>query len=572
MKRTFWALTLGLLAFAPALGQQKETPAPTIKRTAELVLVPTVVTLDGKPVMGLQVGDFVLLHNGKPVTGLTAKDFVLLHNGQPELVEVFEEMDATPAKVERVTLPPQSVQNYAPAESRQDVIILFLDYLNATWSTRRRIHSFLGDITRQFAETRTPVSVFLLSNDGLKQLHSFASDLGNLTKAIERWQSGTVSAAEPLGSWASPFAPTDMAQTSSAVRGLEPFHETVGFVPLLTYEMNLRKLEMTLDAMKQISEAYRGVPGRKKLIWMSTGLPGGKWRASDYVDSFELIFGAKSAEMLARALKSLSNANMVVYPIDCNGVVNPDWETNFSPQNSRVPVFVAPVSIEGPSNTPSLLAFAEKTGGSLCTTFPNKCVAQVLSDGNHYYVLGFYLRGDNKPGWHKLKVKVNQSKAGVRAREGFLVDAAPTKAPTTGKEEVDTALASPLDYTSVPLRLSWSVLSAQGKEVQVEFVLISPPGGIAVSPDDSRINLDYLAFVRPVGKTEGRTIPVTLTTWISPDQQKIFATSGFRFRKQVALPPGRYEVRVLLRDNVSKKMGTVSTIVDLSPASSAPKK
>ncbi|MCL4524457.1 MAG: VWA domain-containing protein [Acidobacteria bacterium] len=547
MKRCYWALAVILLTIAPATGQQQEAPTSTIKRKAELVLVPAVVTQDGKP-----------------VTGLTAKDFVLLHNGQPEPVEVFEEIDAMPAKVEGVALPPRTVQNYAPAEARQDVVILFLDYLNSSWATRARISSFLGDMTRQFAEAHMPVSVFLLSRDGLIQIHSFASDLGNLTKAIERWQSGKTPPPETLANWASPFALMEEGQSSSVLRHLDMYRDTLS-------DIGLRKAEMTVDAIQQISEAYRGVPGRKKLIWMSTGFPGGTWDAFQGVTSTSLRFESQLEDKLTRAWKSLSHANISVYPIDSNGTVNPEWERKFSPENSGSAELMRPNSGQIPTNTASLLAVAEKTGGQTCTTFPTKCVEQLLSDGNHYYILGFYLRGDNKPGWHTLKLTMNQPKTVVRARSGFMVAPVEGKAPSIGKEEVNSALVSPLDYTFVPLRLSWSVVATQGKEVQVEFVLISPAGGIAVNPDDSRINLDYLAFVRPIGKTEGRTFPVTLTTWISPDQQKIFAMSGFRFRKQVALAPGRYEARVLLRDNVAKKMGTVSTLLDLS-GKSTPKK
>jgi hypothetical protein len=137
------------------------------------------------------------------------------------------------------------------------------------------------------------------------------------------------------------------------------------------------------------------------------------------------------------------------------------------------------------------------------------------------------------------------------------------------KEEVLTALASPLDYTSVPLQLTWSALSTLGKDTQVDLTLVSPPGGVGMNAEDSRINVDCLAFIRPVGKTEGNSFPVTLTTKLSPAQQESFAMGGFRFRRQVPLAPSRYEVRVLLRDNVAQKIGTVSTIIDLSPTPAA---
>ncbi len=552
MKRTLWALTLCLLAFAPALGQQKEAPAPTIKRTAELVLVPAVVTLDGKPVRGLQVGDFVLLHNGKQ-----------------EKVEVFEVFDSTPARVAPVALPPRTVQNFAPADNRQDVIILFLDYLNSTWSTRERIRSYVADFSRQFVAAKTPVSVFLLTRDQLIQLHSFASDLGNLTQSIERWQSGKPTATESYKNWASPFDPTATGQTDFALNMLDvPMLDPPAFL----LDRAREQAQMTLEAIQQIAEAYRGIPGRKKLIWMSTGFPGAAADAFADINFDRVNFDSKVAEKLAAAWKSLSNSNIVVYPIDANGVVNPSWDSKFSPENSGAPKFMRPASKESPTNTPSLLAIAERTGGNACTALPTDCIKTILDDGTHYYILGFYLHGGNKPGWHKLKVNVNRPKAAVRSRDGFVIDAPQNPKPAADREEVLTALAAPLDYTSVPLQLTWSILSAQGKDTLVELALFSPPGGVAVSPEGSEINVDYLAFIRLVGKTEGRTIPATLANKLSPAQHEDFAFGGFRFRRQIPLAPGRYEVRVLLRDNVSKKMGTVSTIVDLSPASPAPKK
>jgi len=466
MKRTLWALTLCLLAFAPAIGQQKETPPPTIKRKAELVLVPAVVTL-----------------NGKPVTGLTAKDFVLLHNGKPESVEVFEEIDATPAKVRPATLPPRTVRNFATADSRQDVVILVLDYLNSGFSSRERIHSFLSDMLRQFTQARTPVSIFLLTRDGLMQMQSFASDPENLPKALDRWLSGKLEITPSTSHWESPFDVVQPEQADTGFSEIDRYRDALG-------DMNVRKGEMTVEAIENISEAYRGVPGRKKLIWMSTGFPLSTENVFEDVTPGRLRVESKLADKLERAWKALNSANIAVYTIDSNGAVNPDWEKGFSAQvsgeghvksNPRYSPAPKPMSVEVPSNSASLLAVAEKTGGRSCTESPQKCVGNALADGAHYYLLGFYLHGDNKPGWHRLKVSVNQSNAAVCSRDGFSVSDATTKPTSPDKDVVMTALASPLDYTSVPLQLTWSILAAQGKDTLVELALFSPPGGIAVS-------------------------------------------------------------------------------------------
>jgi VWFA-related protein len=496
--------------------------------------------------------------------GLSAVDFVLLRDGETESIAVFEEIETTPARAEPVTLPLRTAQNYGVASAHQDVVILFLDFLNGSWSTSARIRSYLGDVARQFAEAHIPVTVVLLSHRGLVQVHSFSSDLQNLTKAIEQWNSGAPITEGDFLSWSNPFTPTGTAQSQTTLR---EFAIPLGYLNARA----LDKAAMTLHSIEQLAEAYRGVPGRKKLIWMSTGFP------MPQGDLFAAINPSSPAstqfhidEKITRAWKSLSDANITVYPIDSNGVVNPSWENEYSAQHSGVKQFAPPVILEVPSNIPSLLEVAQKTGGQNCEVTPTECVGRILVDGTHYYLLGFYLRGVHRPGWHNLQVSVKRPRAKVRARDGFFVGLAPVQKLATDRDEVMTALASPLDYTSVPLRLHWSVLGELGNDTQVELVLTSPPGGVVVNPEDSRINVDYLAFIRPLGKTEGRTFPATLATKLSLAEQKSFAAGGFLFRKQVTLGRDRFEVRVLLRDNVAKKMGTVSTTLDLT-ATSAPK-
>ncbi|MCU1286441.1 MAG: hypothetical protein JWO13_2791 [Acidobacteriales bacterium] len=66
-----------------------------------------------------------------------------------------------------------------------------------------------------------------------------------------------------------------------------------------------------------------------------------------------------------------------------------------------------------------------------------------------------------------------------------------------------------------------------------------------------------------VGKTEGQSFPATLATNLTPVQQANLAKNGFSYRKEVPLAPGKYEAKIFLRDNISGKTGTVSTVVEI---------
>jgi len=557
MTRIFYGLLCALLLATAATAQQGESSVPSFKSSVELVVVPAVVTRDGADVHGLKKNDFVLMRDGKA-----------------EQIAFFEEVDAVPAKVEKVSLPANTVQNYASADGHQDVVILFLDFLNASWTTSARIRSELSDITKKLAATHTPVSVLLLTPKGLVQIHSFSSSGEELTKAVEMWTSGAARSSpahDTALEWTNLLNATDVAESAAALR---QYTGTMDFIERTRIDIS----EMTVRAIEQISESFRGIPGRKKLIWLSTGFPTAPttFFNGDRIQTEFLV-----AEKISRAWKSLGDANIAVYTVDSaagGGGSNPAWNEHFSAAHGGRGSGFASVG-EIPANTLSLMAVSQRTGGRNCVSSLVDCVGKALDDGTHYYVLGFYLKGNIKPGWHPLKIEAQQPKLSVRSREGFIAIADGDQAASKPKEKparedkrklverdvILTALASPFDYTSVPLRLSWRKVDVSAGKTQLEFVLKSPPGGISVRPEDSMMNIDCLAFVRPSGKVDGESFPVELAMKLSPSQARNLATTGFVYRKQIPLTPGRYDLRVLVRDNITNKIGTVSTVVNFTP-------
>ena len=538
--------------FITALCGAQQQP-PTFTSKAELVVVPVIVTA-----------------HGEYVRGLTAKDFSIRNNNGVEQVAMFEEIEAAHATVERAALPSKTVQNFATTNAHQDIVVILLDFLNGSWSTAARMRAYLKDVGKVLEESKTPASVLMLTpKKGLLQVHSFTTDTRGFVDAVQRWADhagGQSWQQRMVDSWSNPFAATDV-ETGAGL-----LHQ-YAFGSDFADQMKLDKAEMTLQALEQVAEAYRGIPGRKKLVWMSTGFPTGldvNQVSSGNTISTEFHIRDKAI----RSWQALSDANIVVYPVDTNGVTNPGWEARFSAAHGRG--VLPPPSLEVTTNTSSLLEVAARTGGKTCTDSPNVCLGKALADSPHYYVLGFYLHGNPKPGWHKLKVQVSTADANVRARAGFMVgqEALPgreVKSAKTAKESgpakqedvVLTALASPLDYTSVPLTLSWALKSAKPSEQGVEILVSSPPGAIGISPDTQSVSLDMLAYVREPGKEDGETFPVTLNRKLSQAEQERLSQSGFVFRKQVPLRPGRYEVRYFVRDNVNKRIGTVSTVVEV---------
>ncbi len=557
-------LAVCLAAGLAAAQTHAQAPAedPTFRSKTELVTVPVVVTKDGKHVPGLKMEDFHLLHNGKP-----------------EKIAVFEEVrDRRGAATQTTQAAPDVVQNYVPPES-QDVVIIVINAND--WYSENNVRAYLGDIAKSLAASRTPVSVLLFVRNTLVQVHSFSSSTTDLAKSVDDYLERNRQ-FRTLGNALSDRLDNDTTLADFPGAYLE--------------QARLMDGRARMDAISQLAMAYRGVPGRKKLIWMANSFfaaDGG----GDYIDRLapeETTYqrgGAASsafrmAEMRDALLRTLSDANIVIYPVDLHGNTNPAYDERFAPQFNGGDRFEGTFGERANTRVSevhnlSLQEVASKTGGKHCTDLPLRCVRAVQEDGNDYYVLGFYLQKDAKPGWHELKVESPNRGVALRARAGFEVAAKgkPEKAvvkeasasinqsaPKTDqaaftRDPVITALAAPVDYTSVPLRLRWKAAGGEGAVRKVELYISSPVGGIKVDAGDPRLDVDLLAFVREVGKLKGTSFPESLIKKLSPQEQSRLATGGFAYKKVLDLAPGRYGIRVLLRDNTTGKIGTVSALV-----------
>ncbi|MCU1283757.1 MAG: hypothetical protein JWO13_107 [Acidobacteriales bacterium] len=527
--------------------------SPTFTSRSELVLVPAVVTT-----------------HGQLIRGLSKKDFVLLHDGKPENIAVFEEVDQAAVVHQELPLSANTVQNYAP-KTQGDVVILVLDLRNDAL-VNAKIHSYIRDMCKYFAQARTPVAVLLLTYSGLQQIHSFSSSPDDLTRVVDSWISkNPPPAALPEATRAQNFADFDRIR-------LQP--------------------KSLLDPITTLAQAYRGIAGRKKLIWVSTNF----MEAPSFNSMLSAIVVLRSfqmAEHSEQAWKAMSDANVAVYPIDMNGVKNPVWDsrevwpttegqpaTNFSGSfaGPRFNSLFSYVLDEPQSDQSSMLRVAQKTGGQNCTDLPDRCIKRIDDDAKHYYLLGFYLAPEAHPGWHQLKVKGAEQKYSIRTRNGFMVippsadkvislkvlahDESKRQSAQPSIHRIDTAsvaLASPVDYTSVPLRLQWSKKTRQGENTQIELALSSPVGGVLLEPESKKLDLDMLASIRAINRKGGEVVPEHIRLKLSPQQQEKFATSGFSYHRSMIFAPGRYVLRVLVRDNLSQKIGTVSTVLDLSP-------
>jgi VWFA-related protein len=550
------SIFLGVAAgtFAQTTTQGQTAKPPSISVHSEIVLVPTVVTNRA----------------GEHVPDLTQDQFTVLESGHAQQIALFRHVTTTPELVKRTETPQNEFTNSLQTGSDR-LTIFVLDLLNSSFNeqgtARKELMSFLGK-SLDFAE---PTCLITIDIDGVKVLHDFTTDPAVLSKALKNVTGHHSPKESPTPDPDSFVTLSGHGQSTSQPSDVRIAAEE-SRLELLKVTTNTRQLaasqrvHLTLDALHQIAEAFSGIPGRKSLIWATAGVPVQidsvievpEWSRDQHpVDKIPSNFGAHERE-LKTAYEStwgaLNRANIAVYPLDIEDLVNPV----FVDASSGTPPFKRS---DLQSNISNLETFADMTGGKLCDRRSDAqgCFQEAAKDSSDYYLLGYYKSAsDTKAGWRKLNVKVSNSELKVRARAGYF--ARGTQDENSGrKEDLQLGLMSPLDFTALTVTVRWTPIQPQGAKKKIGFEFRLAPGQATIDEaDKNHVSLDFAAIATsPIGLPVGNF-------WQSLNGNLNAATvaavklNGATYPGHIDLPPGDYTLRFLVRDNLSGQMGSVS--------------
>lgn len=347
-------------------------------------------------------------------------------------------------------------------------------------------------------------------------------------------------------------------------------------------------IRTTLDAMSALASGFAGIPGRKNLIWLTTGFP---FQVTD-----PKALGSSNwnfTEHYRQAWQKLSDANVGVYPVDMRGLFDSRWNVAASDMATNSASLHEQYGLQTQMVDPqvsvglTLEAFARETSGNVCVNNNDlsKCLASAARDGENNYFLVFYVGPEiHKKGWHNLKVVVEKQRGlAVRSREGFFVgDQKTTAANETPEEAVLAAVRSPVPFTALSFSVEWlrqEPASAANPSVRLTknaysptaasavFRIAFPPSAFATdSSDSSHIQLDIAAIAidDASGKLAG-DYAQQMTAHLKPEPLGKIETTGLSYEDAVALPAGSFQVRFVIRDAISGKVGSVEAPIRVPP-------
>jgi VWFA-related protein len=544
------------LLVASPLKSQSTLPAATFKSSTELVLVPTVVNDKS----GVHIAD------------LRKEEFALKQDGKSLPIAVFEEVETSSARVRRSEGEHGTFSNFETGGSDYHRLnIIVLDFVNTPFSDQANARNELLKFLSEAAESGEPMCLLALTRSGLTLLHDFTDDPKLLAAALRM-----------VG-----FNPPPLIHDSTVDPGHPPPSDPMGAMLTklirgqLESEAQLSSTEMknttfiTVQAFQQIAKAFRGLPGRKALIWASSGFPFSLSPPSELMcdPACPVHQRDEMQSSYDNLWRMMNDAQIAIYSVDLRSAVSgttADENIFTHPYDVGDPQFdtEAQARWKRQDTDSALHIFAESTGGKAFLGGNNlvQSFRQATQDDSGYYMLGYYVsRSNTKPGWHQIVVTTSRKGAHARYRNGFFLSR--DTSTTSARQDVQLALISPLDFVGVPVSISWSGSKA-GKsagKTTMQFDLVMPPNFASVDESDqNHMVVDIAAVARNANGAVVAEFSQRIETHLKSDGLEQIQHNGMTYRNGLQLPPGEYTVRFVVRDSLGNRMGSVAAPVTVT--------
>jgi VWFA-related protein len=523
---------------------QDQQPGLVLKMNGELVLT-NVVARDPK--------------TGEVIQGLKQSDFSIYENGKQQQIETFdfESVDkATPLNEATVSglatgaagNGTKAVAVAKPEELRNHrLIVMFFDLTSMQPEDLDRCVMSAQDFLRTKMQPADLVALVSLG-DTLNVDQDFTADKNALINEVGVYN-GTEGQGFALGATANSNQQED---TTASTPNEEEYNDI--------------NTDRELFALQAVSKSLEKIGEKKSLLYFSGGIQRD---------------GIENQASLRAAINSAVRANLAIYSVDTRGL--------------------QAISPLGDASTGSLRGTGAYSGGALLNNMNNNfatqevmaslskdtggkaffdsndfapAFAQVERDTSAYYAIGFRstnLLRDGK--YRKLTVKINRPGVKLEYRPGYY---APADFRHSGHEdrerELEEQLSSDLPATDIAVYLDAMYFRLNENRFLVPVSLIVPGSQIPFvkGGDKDKATLDIIGSVidevkRPIGSAR-QTIKLNLDPSLSARQKNIQYTTSF------SLPPGKYQVKFVVRENQTGRMGSFVADITLPDMKKSPLK
>ena len=494
---------------------------------------------------------------GDVVTGLKQSDFTILEDGKPQQISSFdfESVDmakplneATISGLASSATGKTATSGVRPEDLKDHRLIVFFFDLTSMQpeDIDRSVEAARDFLTHKMQPADLIALVSL--DTALKVDQDFTSDKEKLAAEIGMYN----------GTEGSAFAQGATANSNQV-------EDASGYTPDES-EYNDINTDRELYALRAISKSLERINQKKSLLYFSGGL------TRD---------GIENQASLRAAINAAVRANLAIYSLDTRGLqaISPAGDASTGSLRGTGAYNGAAIQNNFNANFASqetMSTLSVDTGGK--AFFDNNdfspAFAQIQRDSSAYYVIGFNSANRARDGrFRKLQIKVNRPGVKLEYRPGYY---APADFKHSGKEdrerELQDQLASDLPATDVALYLDAYYFRLDENRFYVPVSLIVPGSQIPFvkGGDKDKATLDVIGEVldeakHPIGN-------VRETVKLAVDQQQQVRQKNIQYSTNFNLPPGKYHLKFVVRENETGHMGSFETDITLPDLRKTPLK
>ncbi len=513
--RTYLAilLSIGLAAQRPDVIQ--------FEASASLVVINvTVRDKSGKPIPTLKKEDFRVLEDGKLQT-LTVFEFQSLSNEKLPDVEV-PKFDPKAPKMDE----PEPVK---PSFSDRRVLALFFDFAGMPPTDQIRAR----EAAIQFLSTQLTaadlVGLYTFSST-LKTVVAFTDDRQRLIRAVQAFRS-TELADDPASN-----ANSDDPEAANAELAADEA------------EFNVFNTDRRLGALEDLVNQLAKIPEKKAVIYFASGVN---------------KTGVENQSQLQATVNAAVKGNVSFYPIDTRGLqVATGLDASVgAPKGSSVfsGKFQSQARDKFNDQQETLHTLAADTGGKALLDSNDLTMGMVDAQKAvvSYYTLAYYSANSAKDGrFRKIKVELPPTvKYALDYRNGYYADKVWSKLDDTEREkQLADALALGNPATDLPLAVEL-LYFRQGRGRQMVPLAIKIPGSKIPLAKKGSTQLDFIAQVKDARGRIVQSLRDEIKLKLGDNAGQL-ASKSLLYDAVLALEPGDYSLKALVRENQSGTMGT----------------
>jgi VWFA-related protein len=532
---------LGLVVVALLLAAWPVSPqaqqAPVFRAALSMVSVDVVVRdRDGNIVRGLKEEDFTILEDGRPQQ---LRTFVFQEISEQALAATS--VDLLKGVEEKVLeTSTQPVTPVAPTPMRSEelagrrlVILLFDTSSMSPEDTQRAVDSAREFVTKDMT-TADLVAVATVSSL-LTVYRDFTADRALVTEALNQLAYTDGTDVPP------PSASTAAIDEAAAAATEETVDADAAELEMFNNDLRLR-------ALRTLAESLAPIEQKKAILYFS----GGMQRS-----------GQDNQIELRSAINAAVRSNVSIYPIDTRGLqaVVPGGDARQASGRGQAMFSgrgMAQQFARLSASQDTLVSLAADTGGRAFTDSNNfgEAFARVRRDMSAYYLLGYSSTNTTKDGrFRRIQVRAKNTAYRVEARAGYYADRDFVHTSKTDRESLlEEQLFAAVSLTDLPVIASASYFRLAADKYYVPLSVSVPGSSVPVTEGLKEITLDVLAQV-----TDERGMPVgrlRQTMKLPAGTEKTLAGKQILYQSGMTLPPGRFAVKAVVRENATGLMGS----------------